>query len=103
VVAAVTISELLFGLHRAQTGEQRSRRKLFIDTVTARLTILAYDLSVAEVHAIVMAELVTAGQRIGAHDVMIAATALTHRHAVLTENVREFSRVRGLIVQTPIW
>jgi tRNA(fMet)-specific endonuclease VapC len=33
---------------------------------------------------------------IGAHDLMIAATALAHGCAVLTENIKEFSRVPGL-------
>jgi len=35
---------------------------------------------------------------IGAHDMIIAATALHHSLAVLTENVEEFSRVAGLRV-----
>ncbi len=33
---------------------------------------------------------------IGAHDLIISATALAHGHAVLTDNVGEFRRVPGL-------
>jgi len=38
------------------------------------------------------------GQMIGAHDLIIAATARYHDLSVLTDNVQEFSRVPGLRV-----
>lgn len=37
---------------------------------------------------------------IGERDLWIAATALTHDLALLTANLREFSRIHGLEVQT---
>jgi tRNA(fMet)-specific endonuclease VapC len=39
-----------------------------------------------------------AGQPIGPHDLLIAATALRHGAALVTRNVAEFSRVPGLEV-----
>ena len=39
------------------------------------------------------------GQRIGANDLWIAATALVHGMGVVTNNVDEFSRVPGLMVE----
>jgi predicted nucleic acid-binding protein len=36
------------------------------------------------------------GQMIGAHDLIIAATAIVHNCAVLTENIKELERVPGL-------
>lgn len=36
------------------------------------------------------------GQLIGAHDLMIAATAIVHNCAVLTGNIKEFARAPGL-------
>jgi predicted nucleic acid-binding protein len=102
-VAAITIAELLFGLHRAQTEQQKARRQAFIARALSLATVVPFDLAVAEVHARIWAELVTAGQRIGAHDTMIAATALAHGHSLLTENVWEFSRVPGLVVRSPGW
>lgn len=49
-------------------------------------------------HAAVHALLLSRGTAIGAHDMSIAATALAHGYAVMTANVREFSRVPGLQV-----
>jgi tRNA(fMet)-specific endonuclease VapC len=40
---------------------------------------------------------------IGLHDIEVAATALTHGYGVLTDNVRDFERVPGLIVRQPVW
>jgi predicted nucleic acid-binding protein len=58
---------------------------------------------VAEMHARIWAELAASGQRIGAHDFMIAATALVYQYTLLTDNVREFSRIPGLEVRQPAW
>lgn len=51
---------------------------------------------VARVHAEVWAQLAAQGAVIGAHDLWIAATALTHGLAVATRNIRDFARVPGL-------
>jgi tRNA(fMet)-specific endonuclease VapC len=40
-----------------------------------------------------------AGQSIGLEDALIAASALTNRHVVVTANTRHFSRIRGLKVE----
>ena len=39
------------------------------------------------------------GQLIGGNDLWIAATALAHRHSVVTHNTQEFRRVPGLVVE----
>ncbi|HLH21188.1 MAG TPA: PIN domain-containing protein [Chloroflexota bacterium] len=57
----------------------------------------------ARVHARIWSDLATIGQPIGAHDLLIAATALAHGYAVLTNNLREFQRVAGLVVRQPNW
>jgi tRNA(fMet)-specific endonuclease VapC len=40
-----------------------------------------------------------AGTPIGAYDVLIGATALTHNHIIVTSNVREFQRVPNLKIE----
>jgi tRNA(fMet)-specific endonuclease VapC len=102
-LASITASELLIGVHRADTLQRRRDREAFVEAVLQRLPILPFDLEVARRHARLWAELAAAGQMIGAHDLIIAATALTHDCAVLTENVRDFERVPGLEVRRPAW
>ena len=102
-VASITASELLFGAHRADSPRRRLEREGFIDSVLQRLPVLPFDLRVARVHAEIWAQLAATGQMIGAHDLIIAATALAHGTSVLTHNLREFQRVPGLVVKQPAW
>ncbi len=102
-LASITASELLMGVYRANTPERQVRRRVFVEALLGRLPVLPFDLQVARQHAQLWAELVATGQLVGAHDLLIAATAMAHGYAVLTENAREFHRVPGLIVHQPDW
>lgn len=102
-LASVTASELLAGVLMADTPARRQRREAFVEALLAVVPILPFDLQVARVHARLWTDLAVAGHLIGAHDLIIAATALTHDAALLTQNVREFERVPGLDVRQPAW
>jgi tRNA(fMet)-specific endonuclease VapC len=95
-LSAVTASELLYGLYRSRTPEQRERRSAYVDAILTQMTVLAFDLAVARVHSAVSAELDRSGGRVGAHDLMIAATAMAHDYRVATRDLRSFPRIRGL-------
>jgi tRNA(fMet)-specific endonuclease VapC len=96
--SVVTISELLVGVHRANTAERRQRRSVFVEDVISGVGLLDFTIGSARVHAEIYADLATKGQMIGAHDMIIAATARYFDLSVLTDNVDEFSRVPGLRV-----
>jgi tRNA(fMet)-specific endonuclease VapC len=97
-ISVVIASELLMGVHRANTEERRQRRSAFVEAVISGVGVLDFTLPAARVPAEIHAELVKNGQMIGANDLIIAATAQCHDLSVLTENVQEFSRVPGLRV-----
>ena len=101
-LAAITASELLAGAYRADP-ERRVRRQAFVEAVLEVVPILPFDIRVARTHAQVWAQLMATGQSIGAHDLLIAATALAYGYSVMTDNSREFHRVPGLEVRKPIW
>jgi tRNA(fMet)-specific endonuclease VapC len=96
-IAAITASELLHGVHRA-TPEHRARRAAFVEAVLAAFPPLAFDLLAARTHARLWAGLASAGVDVGAHDRLVAATAITAGWRVATANVRHFERVPGLDV-----
>jgi tRNA(fMet)-specific endonuclease VapC len=85
-------------VHRANTEQRRQRRSQFVDSVVAKVAVLDFTLACARVHAEIVADLASKGQPIGAHDLIIAATARHHDLTMLTENVNEFARVPGLQV-----
>ena len=96
----ITVSELLHGVHRA-TGARRTRRRAFVEHVLAGFEPLPITEPIARVHAEVWADLVRRGDVIGAHDLWIAATALTHGFSVATRDRQDFERVGGLRVLSP--
>jgi tRNA(fMet)-specific endonuclease VapC len=96
-ISVITVSELLVGLNRA-SKEFRARREGFIAGLIDELEIFPMTLEIAHVHARLAADLAVRGLTIGAHDLIIAATALHLGWAVKTGNEREFRRVDGLKV-----
>jgi predicted nucleic acid-binding protein len=97
-ISVVIASELLMGVHRANTEERRQRRSAFVEAIISGVGVLDFTIAEARVHAEIYAELAKKGQMIGAHDLIIAATARCHDLSLLTDNVEEFSRVPGLRV-----
>lgn len=99
-ISAITVSELLHGVHRAR-GARRARRRAFVEHVLSGLDPLPITEPVARVHAEVWADLSRRGAAIGAHDLWIGATALAHGLALATRNARDFARIPGLRVLAP--
>lgn len=98
-LASITASELLAGVLRADTPARRLRREGFVEANLEALPVLPFDLRVARVHADLSHQLAGSGQPVGAHDLIIAATALADGSAVLTHNLRDFGWVPGLVVR----
>lgn len=99
-LSAITASELLHGVHRATGARRRGRREAFVEAILETLAVLPVDLEVSRHHAQIWADLRARGEVIGAHDLLIAATALRHSLALATRNEREFGRVEGLRLAT---
>ena len=98
-ISAVTASELLHGVHRL-SGARAARAEVFVEGLLALLPVLPFGVEEARVHARLSADLQSKGTPVGAHDLIIAATAIANDHAVLTRDLRSFPRVRGLDVST---
>jgi tRNA(fMet)-specific endonuclease VapC len=98
-MSAITASELLVGVHRANSQERRRGREASVERLLQAIQVVSLDLRVARQHAVTWALLLRTGQVIKAHDLLIAATALAHGFTVLTRDLRDFPRVPGLAVQ----
>jgi tRNA(fMet)-specific endonuclease VapC len=92
-VSIITAFELSYGLERSAKREENQHR---LRHFLAEFPSLPLDDDTIQTYATVRAELVRKGQMIGLMDLLIAAHALSHELTVITNNVREFSRVRGL-------
>lgn len=98
-MSVITVGELLHGVLRAR-GAARIRRRAFVEHVLGELRAIPITEPVARVHAEIWVELAERGEPIGAHDLWIAATAITHGLGVATRNRAHFLRVPGLRVVT---
>lgn len=97
-ISVISASELLHGVHRAADGKARARRAAFVEGLLAAVEALPITMAVARIHAEIWSALKEDGTVIGAHDLWIAATALSQGMVVATANVRDFERVPGLDV-----
>lgn len=97
-IAAITASELLHGVHRLKGGVRRARVETLLEGLFARVPVIPFDLTCARVHANLSADLSGRGQAVGAHDLLIAATAVSLGYRVATRDRRSFPRIRGLNV-----
>ena len=97
-MSAVTASELLVGVERANTAPRRALRGAFVEHLLATIPVIEFSLPVARTHARMIAGLsknITAA----AHDAIIAATALHYGYGLLTRKVTDFKIFQGLKVE----
>src|SRR4051812_585249 len=95
-LSAITASELLHGVHRADSAVRRGRRAEFVEKILATFPVIPFSLEMARIHSRIWADLQAKGEVIGAHDLLIAATALAQDRIVATGNRRHFGRIPGL-------
>jgi tRNA(fMet)-specific endonuclease VapC len=98
-IAAITASELLHGIHRLKGSLKQAKAERFVERLLDRIPVMAFDLEAARVHARLGAELAAKGAAVGAHDLIIASTAVAIDFAVATRDVRSFPRITGLILK----
>jgi tRNA(fMet)-specific endonuclease VapC len=99
-VAAVTIAELGVGVELA-SGRRRRTRRAFLDDIVDTLPVTGYDLDVAQAHTQLLVAVRGGGRPRGAHDLIIAATALATNRVVVTSDTRGFDGLPGVRVRGP--
>ena len=96
-LSSVVVAELRYGAdHSARRRTNHAR----IDVLIGEVECLAFDLPAAAAYGRVSALLEAGGTPIGPNDMLIAAHALSRGLIVVTDNLAEFGRVRGLKVES---
>lgn len=98
-ISIVTTAELLHGVERADTEERKLRRQAFVEKVIEFFPAFPFDLTVSRIYARIWASIARKGWAVGAHDLIIAATAISRDYAVATANIREFEKIPGLKIE----
>ncbi len=95
-ISSITLAELRYGANKSQFPQ---RNHLALDGFLLPLTVLALDSSVADEYGRIRAALERLGTAIGPLDTLIAAHALSLGLTLVTNNVGEFNRVSGLMIE----
>ena len=96
-VSSVAAFELWYGV--AKSRRQEFNHKRLETFLSGPVMILPFEDADARAAGAIRAALDTAGKPIGAYDVLIAGQAIRHELTLVTANVSEFSRVKGLMWQ----
>ena len=97
-IASICAAELMHGPHRLPNAAARTRAERAVENMLDTFPILMFDMDIARVHARLGADLAGRGITVGAHDLIIAATALTGEYRIATRDMRSFSKIPGLDV-----
>ncbi len=93
-ISVVTYYEVLNGLYYKDAQKQLTRFEQFV----ALNQVIPLNQTIAQTAAEIYAALRRKGQVLGHNDVLIAATAITNDMVLITNNVNDFGRIKGLEV-----
>ena len=96
VMSVVTYAELLYGV---QVSSKKKANQAAVDALAVHLAILDWPQDAAQHYAEIRAELKKKGALIGANDLLIAAHARSLGAIVVTNNTKDFARVKGLRIE----
>ena len=98
VMSAVTFAELTYGV-QVSAASKRKQNQAVLNSLALHLAVLDWPQDAAKHYAGIRADLKKRGAQLGAADLMIAAHARAMGAIVVTNNVKDFGRVKGLEVE----
>lgn len=98
VMSAVTFAELTYGV-QASAVAKRKQNQAVLDSLALHLAVLDWPQDAAKHYAEIRSDLKRRGAQLGAADLMIAAHARAMGAVIVTNNVKDFGRVKGLQVE----
>jgi tRNA(fMet)-specific endonuclease VapC len=95
-ISTITVSELKYGVAKSNLKEQNAQR---LEEFLTPFEILPCDETASEYYGMIRAELESQGKVIGPLDMLIAAHALSKDMILVTNNEKEFLRIKSLKVE----
>ena len=95
-VSTITVSELQYGVSKSKNHRLNKQR---VEEFLSPLDILPYDELAASIYGDIRLELEKYGEPIGPLDLLIAAHGLSRNLVLITNNEKEFKRVKNLKVE----
>lgn len=94
-ISSITASELAYGVAKSGSAKNSAALQAFL----LPLSVVEYDTEAAMAYGDIRASLEKQGKTIGPLDILIAASALSRKLVLVTNNEKEFRRVGKLSVE----
>lgn len=98
IMSAVTFAELTHGV-QVSAAARRKQNQAVLDRLAVYLAVLDWPQDAAQHYAEIRADLKKRGAQLGAADLMVAAHARALGAIVVTNNTKDFGRVKGLRIE----
>ncbi len=95
-ISSISVSELHYGAFKSRKIKQNIKR---LEEFLYPFEILSYDENASKEYGKVRAHLEKKGRIIGPLDMLIAAHAISKKLTIITNNTKEFKRIRSLKVE----
>ena len=95
-ISAITYAELQFGVSNSSKPEQNQEA---LNEFLGPLDILDFPADACQLYGEVRVQLTNSGKLIGPLDLLIGTHALFLKSILVTNNVNEFSRIKGLKIE----
>jgi tRNA(fMet)-specific endonuclease VapC len=95
-LSSITLSELHYGAQKSERKKQNIKR---LEEFVYPFDVLIYDEAAAKEYGKIRVNLEKKGQVIGPLDMLIAAHAKSRNLILVTNNVKEFKRIKSLKVE----
>jgi tRNA(fMet)-specific endonuclease VapC len=92
-ISSITVAEMEYG---ASKSRHREKNRAALMNFLSPFEIINFDSVDAEIYGIIRAELERNGNIIGPYDMQLAAQALRADYIFVTNNIREFEKVKRL-------
>jgi tRNA(fMet)-specific endonuclease VapC len=94
-ISAITMAELEYGIYNSSKPDQN---RLALLTFLSNIEVIPFDMDAAKAYGQIRHDLKVRGNLIGANDMLIAAHAKSLGYTLITNNIGEFERVEGLLL-----
>jgi tRNA(fMet)-specific endonuclease VapC len=96
LISSVTEYELRYGVEKSQKSE---KNLAILNDFLAYLNIIPFDSLSSSIAASIRCKLEKKGEMIGPYDLLIASQALANDYTLVTNNEREFKRIKDLKIE----
>jgi len=90
---SITVAELFYG---AEKSKAKKKNWAIVENFVSTFEIVPFDEKSCEIYARIRASLEKSGVPIGPMDLLIASISLSNNSILVTNNTKEFRRIKGL-------